>query len=119
MHYVVVRDCLLDRLYAKGERVCADTAGHWPEHVEAVGAYADNSETSNQEPDSKNLRHKESTPNKMPCGNGGLLHDGTPLTAMTRKELRAWAAVHYPGAVVPWGRKADMAEAVRRLDRGR
>lgn len=120
MHYAVMRDCLLDRLYAKGECVSAEAAMRWPEHVEAIKTDKIDSGAGNQHPNEKVSCDEISEPG--PGGidsGGGILGGGVSLESMTRGELRAWAARHHPGAKVPWGRKADMAEAVRRLCRGR
>lgn len=118
MDHVIVRDCLLDRLYARGERVDADAARRWPEHVEAVAADADDTEAGDQTPNEKQRQQQGQSQKTPRAVREPTLSDGTSPASMTRRQMRAWAAARHPGRTLAWGRRADMAARLMALDRG-
>ena len=118
MDHVTVRDCLLDRFYARGERVDADAARRWPEHVEAVAAAMDAMEPGDQAPNEKQREQQRQARKTSRTDQEPTLSDGTSPASMTRRQMRAWAAARHPGRTLAWGRRADMAARLAALDRG-
>lgn len=107
MHYQCLRECWLDRLYARGERVGPEVAARWPEHFAPCEPHADDSDPESSMPKDTG---REAPP---------ALADGTPLAGLRRWQLRRLARTRHPGRDIPWGRTKDMIAALLRLEHGR